>query len=81
MSNHLANFGIRLGKRLTWWFTVAWNISFALWIIGGGLTVEGVYLVADAQAATLPIIAGWAIGNGVVLTGWYVLSNRQAVAQ
>lgn len=81
MTKQVSKLAALFGKRLTWWFTVAWNLMFAVWIISGGLEVEGTYLVADARASTLPVIAGWAIGNAVVLAGWYIVSNRREVAR
>lgn len=77
MRNHVANFGIRLGKRLTWWFTVAWQAMFALWIASGGLEVDGVYLASEAQEVNLPVILTWAAVNVALLIGWHTVTTRQ----
>lgn len=76
MTHQVAKFASLLGRRLALWFAVAWNAMFALWIISGGLEVQGVYTTADAQAAALPIILTWAAVNVCLLVGWHTVSTR-----
>lgn len=76
MRNQVAHIAALLGRRLTLWFTVAWNAMFALWIAAGGLEVQGAYVASDARAVTLPIILTWAVVNGCILVGWHAVATR-----
>ena len=76
MRNQVAHIAALFGRRLTLWFTVAWNLMFALWIAAGGLEVKTAYSDYDARMANLPLILTWVAVNFCVLIGWYTVTTR-----
>src|SRR5690606_34034871 len=76
MRKQVAHNAALLGRRLTLWFAVAWNLMFALWIAAGGLEVKTAYVAHDARMANLPIILTWTAVNFCILIGWYTVSTR-----